>query len=666
LLNDFSDSSFDLGSRKAEQVNQFVGLARRRNSINSLGVEFESFRGEFTGNGFKDTTFSVMVFNDQASSLSFSDVLGQSFNIEGLNGEQIDQSDVNAFTSELLDSFPAFREGNGATDKGDNVLISLDIDLRFTDFELFVALVQDGGGGSGGSDVSGALVVSSQKDGMFSGDSIRRIENYTISKGSELSEIFQGHLGGTIFTDRDTAMRADVFDVDVGDGTHSHLIESSGEESSEGRDEGNSSSDGDTLSNTDQVLFSNETFNEVLRIGVEKGLGESGVLGITVQRDQVAGLVVGVNDSLQSVTISLSSGIRLGGVVLDVFGEGENNFLGAFSSEAGESGGELNIGVLDELSDVYNGFLAGVAQRLTVPVELVFDLFGKVLSLEGLGEDSERLLALVVSGGGICLDDFSDIMTINADSFPSERLESSGINFSFVLLHGGLGLTKGVDVNDSNEVAKVVVSSEVGGFPDGSFSALTITEQGVEFVLDLVHIFGGISHTSGNGETLSEGSGGYVNEVESGDGVTFKLTVDVTESLEGFLGEETIMNPADVKDGGVVTLGKDEFIIGKVLGVLRVVVHTGFVEEKDSQELSRGRTGSGVTRFGLFDGFDDVNSEDVGQVSEVLDLLLSRFNHWKRCEEKRWGKKYKRLFLFISKEEMIKYLKSFDERILLK
>jgi uncharacterized protein YrrD len=627
LLNDIFDSSFDLGSRQAEKVNQFMGLTTGGNSINSLGEEFESFRSEFTGNSFEDTTFSVMVFNDQASSLSFSDVLGQTFLINGLNGEQIDQSDVNAFTSELLDGFPAFREGDGATDKGDNVLISLDIDLRFTDFELFVALVQDGGGGSGGSDISGALVVGSQKDGVFSGDSIRRIENYTISKGSELSEIFQGHLGGTIFTDGDTAVRADVFDVDVGDGTHSHLIESSGEESSEGRDEGNSSSDGDTLGNTDQVLFSNETFNEVLGISVEKGLGKGGVLGVTVQRDQVAGLVVGVDDSLQSVTISLSSGIRLGGVVLEVFREGELDFLGTVTSEAGESGSELNIGVLDELFDVFDGFLTGVAQRLTVPVELVFDLFGKVLSLEGLGEDGEGLLGFVVSGGGICLDDFSDIVTVNADSFPSEGCESSGINFSFVLLHGGLGLTEGVDINDGNEVAKVVVSSEVGGFPDRSFSALTITQQGVELVFDLVHVFGGISHTSGNGKTLSEGSGGYVNEVESGDGVTFKLTVDVTESLEGFLGEETIVSPADVKDGGVVTLGKDEFIVGKVLGVLRVVVHTGFVEEKDGQELSRGRTGSGVTRFGLFDGFDDVNSEDVGQVREVLELLLSRFNH---------------------------------------
>jgi hypothetical protein len=627
LLNDISDSSFNLGSRQAEEVNQFMGLTTGGNSINSLGEEFESFRSKFTGNSFKDTTFSVMVFNNQASSLSFSDVLGQTFLINGLNGEQIDQSDVNAFTSELLDGFPAFREGDGATDKGDNVLISLDIDLRFTDFELFIALVQDGGGGSGGSDISGALVVGSQKDGVFSGDSIRRIENYTISKGSELGKIFQGHLGGTIFTDGDTAVRADVFDVDVGDGTHSHLIESSGEESSEGRDEGNSSSDGDTLSNTDQVLFGNETFNEVLGISVEKGLGEGGVLGVTIQRDQVAGLVVGVDDSLQSVTISLSSGIRLGGVVLEVFREGELDFLGSVSGEAGKSGGDLNIGVLDELSDVFDGFLAGVAQRLTVPVELVFDLFGKVLSLEGLGEDGERLLGFVVSGGGICLDDFSDIVTINADSFPSERCESSGINFSFVLLHGGLGLTKGVDVDDGNEVVEVIVSSEVGSFPDRSFSALTITEQGVEFVLDLVHIFGGISHTSGNGKTLSEGSGGYVNELESGDGVAFKLTVDVTEGLEGFLGEETIVSPADVKDGSVVTLGKDEFIVGKVLGVLGVIVHAGFVEEKDGQELSRGRTGSGVTRFGLFDGFDDINSEDVSQVRKVLDLLLSRFNH---------------------------------------
>lgn len=627
LLNDFSNSSFDLSSGETEQVNQFMGLTTGGNSVNSLGIELEAFRGEFTGNSFEDTTFSVMVFNDQASSLRFSDGSGQSFNIEGLNGEQIDQSDVDTFSGELLDGFPRFRESDGAADNGKDILISLDNDLRFTDLELFVALVDDGGSGSGGSDISGALVVGSQEDGVFSGDSIRRIENYALSKGSELSEIFQGHLGGTIFTDGDTAVRADVFDVDVGDGTHSHLIESSREEGSEGRDERNSSSDGDTLSNTDQVLFGDETFNEVLGISIEEGLGESGVLGVTVQRDQVTSLVVGINDSLQSVTVGLSGGIRLRDIVFDVFGKGELDFLGSVSLESGEGGLELNIGVLDEGLDVSNGFLAGVAQRLTVPVELVFDLFSEVSSLESLGEDGERLLGFVVSGSSEGLDDISDVVTIDADSFPTEGSESSGIDISFVLLHGGLGLTEGVDVDDSNQVREVIVTSEVGSFPDGTFSDFTITEQGEISVLDLVHILRGISHTGSNGETLSEGSRGDINELESGDGVTFELTVDVTEGLEGFLGEETIVGPGDVEDGGVVSLGEDEFIVGKVLGVLGVVMHTGFVEEKNGHDFSGGRARSGVTRLSLFDGFDDVNSEDVSQVRKVLDLLLSRFNH---------------------------------------
>jgi len=627
LLNDFSDSGFDLGSGEAEQVNQFMGLTTGGNSINSLGIELEAFRSEFTGNGFEDTTFSVMVFNDQASSLRFSDGSGQSFNIEGLNGEQIDQSNVDTFTGKFLDGFPGFRESDGATDNGKDVLVGLDNDLRFTDLELFVGLVDDGGGGSGGSDVSGALVVGSQEDGVFSGDSIRRIENYTISKGSELSEIFQGHLGGTIFTDGDTAVRADVFDVDVGDRTHSHLIESSREEGSEGRDERNSSSDGDTLSNTDQVLFGDETFNEVLGISVEEGLGESGVLGVTVQRDQVTSLVVGIDDSLQSVTVGLSGGIRLRGIVFDVFGKGEFDMLGSFSLEGGKGGLDLNIGVLDEGLDVSDGFLAGIAQRLTVPVELVFDLFSEVLSLESLGEDGERLLRFVVSGSGEGLDDISDVVTIDADSFPSKGSESSGIDLSFVLLHGVLRLTEGVDVNDGNQVGEVIVTSEVGSFPDGTFSDFTITEQGEISVFNLVHILRGVSHTSSDGETLSEGAGGDINELESGDGVTFELTVDVTEGLEGFLGEETIVGPGDVEDGGVVTLGEDEFIVGKVLGVLGVVMHTGFVEEKNGHDFSGGRARSGMTRLSLFDRFDDVNSEDVGQVSKVLDLLLSRFDH---------------------------------------
>jgi hypothetical protein len=81
-----------------------------------------------------------------------------------------------------------------------------------------------------------------------------------------LGEIFKTHLGGTIFTEGDTSVGTDVLDVGEGDATHSHLIESSSEESSESGTEGNLLSAGQTLSNTDHVLFSNETFNELFRV----------------------------------------------------------------------------------------------------------------------------------------------------------------------------------------------------------------------------------------------------------------------------------------------------------------------------------------------------------------------------------------------------------------
>ena len=84
-------------------------------------------------------------------------------------------------------------------------------------------------------------------------------------------------------TDGDTGVGSDAFDVGLRDGSHANLIESPGEESGEGADEGHrAATAAASNTNTDQVLFGDETLNEALWESLLEGDSECGVLRVTI------------------------------------------------------------------------------------------------------------------------------------------------------------------------------------------------------------------------------------------------------------------------------------------------------------------------------------------------------------------------------------------------
>jgi len=118
------------------------------------------------------------------------------------------------------------------------------MDFGLTELEDFFVAVDDFGSRSGSSDVDKSDVISGEFDCSFSGNGVGGIEHNTVRNCTEHSEIFEGHLRWTIFTNRDTGMRSDELDIHVGDTSHTDVIESSAEESTKGRAEGNLNSMG--------------------------------------------------------------------------------------------------------------------------------------------------------------------------------------------------------------------------------------------------------------------------------------------------------------------------------------------------------------------------------------------------------------------------------------
>lgn len=106
--------------------------------------------------------------------------------------------------------------------------------------------------------------------------------------------------------------------------------------------------------------------------------------------------------------------------------------FGAF--EFGSLGGDLDVGVLDQRSEVINGLLSLAAQSLSVPGQRVFDVGEEVLSLGGLSEDGNWFIRVASSDLDEGFNDLLNIVAIDDDSVPAERLESLVVNFDVVLI----------------------------------------------------------------------------------------------------------------------------------------------------------------------------------------------------------------------------------------
>lgn len=108
-----------------------------------------------------------------------------------------------------------------------------------------------------------------------------------------------------------------------------------------------------------------------------------------------------------------------------------------------------------------------------MPVKFVFD-FGEVLAFEGLGDDS-RWLVFLVATVLKSLDDFDQVVAVNFSHVPPESSETVFESLGIVLELSFLTLTQTVHINNAGQVLQLVVSSEVCGFPNRTFSRFTIT-----------------------------------------------------------------------------------------------------------------------------------------------------------------------------------------------
>ena len=84
-----------------------------------------------------------MFFNNEQLVVGCLGSLAKGLDINWLNGEEINDSNVNTFSSEGLGSGSCFNDGDTGRGNSDDILVSLNEDLSLSDLELFVVGVEE-------------------------------------------------------------------------------------------------------------------------------------------------------------------------------------------------------------------------------------------------------------------------------------------------------------------------------------------------------------------------------------------------------------------------------------------------------------------------------------------------------------------------------------------
>ena len=107
-------------------------------------------------------------------------------------------------------------------------------------------------------------------------------------------------------------------------------------------------------------------------------------------------------------------------------------------------------------------------------------------------------------------------------------------------------------------------------------------------------MFSHIGHAAGHAEALSEGSGGHIDEIEAGSGMTFKVTVQLTKFGQILNGELTGHGVGGIKDRRSVAFRQNEAVVASVLR-LAVVIPSKKTKKYIFRKLASEASGATVT-----------------------------------------------------------------------
>jgi hypothetical protein len=151
-----------------------------------------------------------------------------------------------------------------------------------------------------------------------------------------------------------------------------------------------------------------------------------------------------------------------------------------------------------ELGNSPRGFI--FRQRFAVPSFLILNK-RNTRAFQRSGKNNQRLL----SQSNSCkhFQNFFDIVALYFFGSPTKGFKTPFVDVQVMTRTGRLALAQPVDVNQSNEIIEMIVARERCSFPDGTFGALTVPEEHVSPVIQLIQS-SAKRHAYAHAQTLPE------------------------------------------------------------------------------------------------------------------------------------------------------------------
>ena len=227
--------------------------------------------------------------------------------------------------------------------------------------------------------------------------------------------------------------------------------------------------------------------------------------------------------------------------------------------------------------------------------------------------DQDRWLTRGGTGGGQALLDVGDVMSVDDDRLPAERIPPRGDAMQIVAELGRLALAERIRVDDRAEVVELVMRGGIGRLPDRAFGNLAVAEQ------DIGAVSGadapGVQRDADRGaDALSERPGGHVDERQPRRGMAFEVRLERPQLHQPLARKEPGLGPGGVENRRRMSLRQHEAIVVRVLGVLRIEVHLR--EEQHRHDVGGREAGGRMSAPRLAGRGDRIDPELCGDVPQ--------------------------------------------------
>ena len=245
--------------------------------------------------------------------------------------------------------------------------------------------------------------------------------------------------------------------------------------------------------------------------------------------------------------------------------------------------------------------------------------FVEPTALAGAGQDDGGPVRAGRVGQGRL--DLTEVVAIDGNGPAAEPLDPAGVRLQVPAQLRRAPLTQPVDVDNGGQVVQPVVGGLVERLPHGALSHLTVATQHPHSERELVEIPAGQSHSHAIGQPLTERAGRHIHPGQQRGRMALQARTELpVPGHQLLVRDDTCSLEHRVQQRRGVTLGKDQMVVGRLIGAVPVVAE--MASQEDRHHVGRGHARRRMTGPGGGAAADRVHPQLLSQLPDVYRGLI--------------------------------------------